>query len=53
MKTVSRTVSIWKDAGNFRKTKWFAFQEAVKAHQEFVLAEVMRPIYRKMGQTTW
>ena len=47
------TVSTWKDAGNFRNTKWFAFQEAVKAHQEFVLAEVMRPIYRKMGQTTW
>jgi len=42
---------IWKD--NYRESHWFKFQEAVKAHQAYVLTSIVRPIYATMEQTTW
>ncbi|HOW54122.1 MAG TPA: hypothetical protein PLR60_05635 [Syntrophorhabdaceae bacterium] len=42
---------MWKD--NYRESHWFKFQEAVKAHQEYVLTNIVRPIYATMEQTTW
>lgn len=53
--TVPQTVtfSVWRDNNGYDKTHWFAFQEAVKEHQEYVLTNIMRPIYKIMGQTIW
>lgn len=48
---VTETRWAWKD--NYKATNWFKFQEAVKAHQEYVLTSIVRPIYATMEQTTW
>ncbi|HOW55152.1 MAG TPA: hypothetical protein PLR60_10920 [Syntrophorhabdaceae bacterium] len=42
---------VWKD--NYKESHWFKFQEAVKAHQAYVLTSIVRPIYATMEQTTW
>ena len=42
---------VWKD--NYKTSHWFKFQEAVKAHQAYVLTNIVRPIYASMEQTTW
>ncbi len=48
---VSESRWVWKD--NYKASHWFKFQEAVKGHQEYVLANIVRPIYATMEQTTW
>lgn len=48
---VTETRWAWKD--NYRESHWFKFQEAVKAHQAYVLTSIVRPIYATMEQTTW
>ncbi len=47
----TQTLWVWKD--NYRESHWFKFQEAVKAHQAYVLTSIVRPIYAMMEQTTW
>ncbi len=51
--TVPVSTTRWAWQGDYRATRWFKFQEAVKTHQEFVLANIVRPIYATMEQTTW
>lgn len=48
---VSETRWVWKD--NYMESNWFKFQEAIKNHQEYALANIVRPIYGTMEQTTW
>jgi len=47
----TQTLWVWKD--NYRENHWFKFQEAVKAHQAYVLTSIVRPIYATMEQTAW
>ncbi len=48
----SETQWLWLNK-NYKASHWFQFQEAVKAHQNYVLANIVGPIYEKMGQTTY
>lgn len=51
--TVPGTETRWAWKDNYRASHWFKFQEAVKAHQAYVLANIVRPIYATMEQSTW
>ena len=51
--TVPGTETMWAWKDGYRDSHWFKFQEAVKAHQAYVLTNIVRPIYATMEQTTW
>jgi hypothetical protein len=51
--TVPGTETRWAWKDSYKESHWFKFQEAVKAHQAYVLTSIVRPIYATMEQTTW
>ena len=43
----SETEYVWK--GNYKESRWYRFQEAVKAHQRPAMDTVIGPIFETMG----
>ena len=42
----SETEYAWK--GNYKESRWYRFQEAVKAHQRLAMDTAIGPIFEKM-----